>query len=148
MCGGSVPVDANNVENFDITISDSGIKENGEPIVAFENGKGFKLLKFPKPAPEVVEAAVEEAGEYFESSRGVLQEVLENAEEIDQVLVVWRDHSGVIHWTGNTEGPGDSILLMEKAKNFMVEESMEDDLEDEEDDEDFDDAIDDGDEVS
>lgn len=69
-----------------------------------------------KTRQPLVEPAIEVDVLEVPTSEFVLRKCLENADTIDQILVLTMDKSGVLGFFGNCEGLAESVLFMELVK--------------------------------
>lgn len=87
-----------------------------------------KIIEFYRPAPKAVLTLAsnpENKAEWDEQvedeapampAADILKQCLENADTIDQVLVLTMDKQGVLGFLGNCEGLAETVLFMELVK--------------------------------
>ena len=86
-----------------------------------------KIIEFYYPTPKAVltlaaekpewdKQLEEEQAENSAAASAILKQCLENADTIDQVLVMTMDKDGVMAFVSNCEGLAESILFIELVK--------------------------------
>jgi hypothetical protein len=79
-----------------------------------------KLIQWPKKSGQAeTEEPLVQPREFAEP-RDILKAVFENAESIDQLVVLWTDHDGNLGLLSNLNGVADNLLFLEGAKHKMV----------------------------
>lgn len=89
-----------------------------------EGKNGLKLLKFPKPASDVV--AVFDTKEEAEEAVAemLIKEVEAEKSNITRLLILFETKDGELRWVGNQRNRAEQAWFMEEVKFAMIEEEV------------------------